>query len=106
MKQSTFVVVLVTSAIIVAVCLWWFVLGNPANFKDGANREKPDNVLGTVFVGGYIVPALIALSLMVTTFIVERALSLRKAKGRGALATFLKNVQRALASGNIDTALQ
>ena len=106
MKSSTFVFVLVASAAIVSVCLWWFVLGNPANFKDGANREKPDNVLGTVFVGGYIVPGLIALSLMVTTFIVERFLSLRKAKGRGALATFLKNVQRALAAGNIDTALQ
>ncbi len=105
MKQSTFVWVLVSSAILIAFLIWQFILGNPANFKDGANRERPDNILSTIYVGGYIVPALIALSLMVTTFIIERTLSLRKAKGRGSMATFLKNVQRSLATGDIDNAL-
>lgn len=106
MKQSTFVVILVVSAIVAGFCIWQFVLGNPANFKDGANREKPDNLLATVYVGGYIVPALIALSVMVITFIIERALSLRKARGRGQLATFLKNLQRSLSSGDIPAAIQ
>ena len=106
MKQSTFVVILVIVAAVAAVCIWWFILGNPANFKDGANREKPDNLLGTVHVGGYVVPALIALSIMVITFIIERALSLRKARGRGQLATFLKNLQRSLATGDIGAAIQ
>src|SRR5690349_11667169 len=106
MKQSTFVVILVVSAAVAGFCIWLFVLGNPANFKDGANREKPDNLLATVYVGGYIVPALIALSVMVITFIFERWLSLRKARGRGQLATFLKNLQRSLSSGDIAAAIQ
>lgn len=106
MKQSTFVVVLVVAAVVAGFCIWQFVLGNPANFKDGANREKPDNLLATVYVGGYIVPALIALSIMVITFIIERTLSLRKARGRGQLATFLKNLQRSLATGDIAAAIQ
>lgn len=106
MKQSTFVFVLVIAAAVSAFCIWQFVLGNAANFKDGANREKPDNLLATVYVGGYIVPALIALSIMVITFIFERTFSLRKARGRGQLATFLKNLHRSLSSGDIDAALQ
>ncbi len=106
MKQSTFVIILVISAAVAAFCIWQFVLGNPANFKDGANREKPENLLGTVYVGGYVVPALIGLSIMVITFIIERTLSLKKARGRGQLATFLKNLQRSLATGDVDAAIQ
>jgi biopolymer transport protein ExbB len=82
-----------------------FVLGSPANFSDGANREKPTNLMGQVYTGGVIVPILITLSIMVITFVVERALSLRKAQGRGSLPGFLKNVQRALANHDIDAAI-
>ncbi len=106
MKQSTFVLVLVVAAVVSAVCIWQFILGDPSNFKDGDNRQNPNNVMGTVYVGGYVVPALIALSIMVITFIIERALSLRKAKGRGALPTFLKNVQRSLVTGDVDSAIK
>jgi biopolymer transport protein ExbB len=61
--------------------------------------------MGTVYTGGPIVGALIALSLMVITFIIERLLSLKKAQGKGSLATFLKNVQKSLASGQVDEAV-
>jgi len=83
-----------------------FVLGNPGNFHDGANREKPSTLMGQIYTGGVIVPVLICLSIMVITFVVERFLSLRKAQGRGSLATFLKNVQRSLTSGEVDAAIQ
>lgn len=105
MKQSTFVIVVVFAAIVISLALYWFVLGNPANFKDGDGRQRPDNLMGTVFTGGWVVPALISLSLMVFTFIIERIFSLKKAQGKGSLATFLKNVQRSLAGGNIDEAV-
>lgn len=106
MKQSTFVIVLIIAAFAVSVAIYMFVLGNPANFKDGEGRQKPDNMMGQVYTGGVIVPVLISLSIMVLTFIVERILSLRKAQGRGSLTTFLKNVQRSLAAGDIDAAIQ
>lgn len=105
MKQSTFVTIVIFAAIAISVAIYMFVLGNPANFKDGEGRQRPDNLMGTVYTGGWVVPSLISLSLMVFTFIIERALSLRKAQGRGSLATFLKNVQKSLASGNIDEAV-
>lgn len=106
MKQSTFVVILVVGALAASIVIYMFVLGNPANFADGTNREKPNNLMGQVYTGGVIVPILITLSIMVITFVIERWLSLRKAQGRGSLATFLKNVQRNLAAGEIDAAIQ
>ncbi len=105
MKQSTFVVILVVGALAASIVIYMFVLGNPGNFSDGANREKPINLMGQVYTGGIIVPILITLSIMVITFVIERSLSLRKAAGRGSLATFLKNVQKNLAGGDISAAI-
>jgi biopolymer transport protein ExbB len=106
MKQSTFVTVLVIAAFAVSLLIFLFILGNPANFSDGSNKEKPINLMGTVYTGGPIVPVLLTLSIMVITFVIERLLSLRKAAGRGSLPTFLKNLQRSLASNDIDAAIQ
>jgi len=105
MKQSTFVTVLVFAAFAVALSIFLFVLGNPANFLDGSGHEKPSNLMGTVYTGGPIVPVLITLSIMVITFVVERLLSLKKAQGRGALPTFLKNLQRSLSAGDVEAAI-
>ncbi len=105
MKQSTFVAILLVGALAASIVIYMFVLGNPGNFSDGANREKPINLMGQVYTGGIIVPILITLSIMVITFVIERWLSLRKAAGRGSLATFLKNVQKNLAGGDINAAI-
>ena len=105
MKQSTFVVVLLVGAFAAALLIFIFVLGNPGNFDDGAGHEKPNNLLGQVYTGGVIVPALITLSIMVITFVFERYFSLRKAQGKGSLPTFLKNIQRSLASNDIPAAI-
>src|ERR1043166_5255206 len=105
MKQSTFVVILVVGALAASMVIYMFILGNPGNFSDGANKEKPTNLMGQVYTGGVIVPILITLSIMVVTFVVERFLSLRKAQGKGSLATFLKNVQRSLATGDTAAAI-
>lgn len=106
MKQSTFVTIVIFAAMLISLGIYIFILGDPSNFKDGENRQRPENLMGTVYTGGYVVPALISLSLMVCTFIIERIFSLKKAQGKGSLATFLKNVQRALATGKIDEAIE
>jgi biopolymer transport protein ExbB len=106
MKQSVFVIGLIVVAFAVSLAIYMFVLGNPANFYDGANHEKPNGLLGQVYTGGPIVPVLITLSIMVLTFVGERILSLRKAQGRGSLATFIKDVQKSLATGDVQAAIQ
>ena len=53
--------------------------------------------------GGPLVVALVALSIMVLTYIVERLLSLKKAGGRGPLPKFLKTLVTNLNSNDIKT---
>lgn len=106
MKQSVFLTVVIVVTLAVAFTIYLFVLGNPENFKDGATRQQPLNLLGTVYTGGYVVPILITLTLMNVTIIFERTFSLRKAQGKGSLPAFLKKVQAALMGGKIDDAIK
>ncbi len=55
--------------------------------------------------GGLLVPLLIFLLILVTTFVIERTISLRKAQGRGSLPSFLTTVKKSLASGDVDAAI-
>lgn len=93
-------------ALIVGVSLYVFVLGSPANF-DGGDPVKghPLNVLGTVHKGGIIVSALITVNLVVLIFAVERFISINKAKGRGSVDRFIRNVRGMLNNNQIDQAI-
>ncbi|RCK74026.1 MAG: MotA/TolQ/ExbB proton channel family protein [Ignavibacteriae bacterium] len=106
MQKNLFSTVVFILALIIAFAIWWFILGDPANFKDGEGRHQPINLLGTIFVGGYFVPVLIMLSILVITFVFERIFSLGKAKGKGNMATFIRDIQRHLDSGKIDEAIK
>lgn len=88
MKQSIFISILLTVALAISFVIYEYML--PQFIRDG----------------GPLVVALITLTIMVTTFIVERILSLRKAQGKGSLTAFLRNVQQAINTGNIDAALE
>ncbi|MER3522480.1 MAG: flagellar motor protein MotA [Ignavibacteria bacterium] len=106
MKQSVFLSIVVVVTFAVALSIYLFVLGNPANFKDGETRQQPLNLLGTVYTGGPVVPILITLTLMNITIVFERTFSLRKAQGKGSLPAFLKRVQAALMGGKVDDAIK
>ena len=56
--------------------------------------------------GGPLVIALIALAIIIVALIVERMLSLKKAQGREAMATYLRKVQQAIHNGDVDGAIQ
>ncbi|MBI3190001.1 MAG: MotA/TolQ/ExbB proton channel family protein, partial [Ignavibacteriales bacterium] len=103
MKQSVFATILVVGSLAISIGIFLYILGSPDNFLDGENREKPTNLMGTVYTGGPIVPVLITLSIMVITYVIERMLSLKKAQGRGSLASFLKNLQGSLSTGDIES---
>jgi biopolymer transport protein ExbB len=55
--------------------------------------------------GGLLVPVLLFLLIMVTTFIIERTISLKKAQGRGSLPSFLTSVKKSLSTGDVDAAI-
>jgi biopolymer transport protein ExbB len=96
--------------IIVVVCIaigqivYHFVFGNPGNFLD-AEKHKPKNFMGNMYLGGAIVPFLIATFLTMLSFVIERALTIAKANGKVNAAEFVRKVQYHLANKNIDAAL-
>jgi biopolymer transport protein ExbB len=106
MKQSIFLTTVIVTTAIIAIIIYLFVLGNPGNFRNGELRTVPDNLLGTVYTGGIVVPFLITLTLMDLTLIFERLFSLRKASGKQSITSFLKGVQNHLMAGKIDDAIK
>jgi biopolymer transport protein ExbB len=106
MKQSVFLTAVLVITAVVAFTIYLFILGNPANFKDGENRQVPENLLGTVYTGGIVVPVLIMLTLMDITLVFERTFSLRKANGKQSITSFLKSVQTNLMAGKIEDAIK
>lgn len=104
--SSVFPYIAVPLALIVGWALYTFVLGNPANFEGGDPiKGHPHNVLGTVHKGGFIVPLLIAVNLIVWIFFIERFISIMMAKGKGSVAGFVRNVKGMLAGGDVNGAL-
>ncbi len=95
---------IVVICIIVGWCIRAFVLGNPDNFND-AEKHQPKNFLGNMYMGGYIVPFLIAMFLVMLAFVIERAITILKAKGKVNGGEFVRKVQYHLANKNIDAAL-
>jgi biopolymer transport protein ExbB len=106
MKQSIFLTTVIVVTAVVAIAIYMFVLGSPANFKNGELRTVPDNLLGTVYTGGIIVPILIGLTLMNLTLVFERMFSLRKANGKRSITAFLKAIQGHLMNSRIDDAIK
>lgn len=100
-----------TNLIVVVACLvagyiiWKYVLGDTSNFSDGEMREKAKNGLGTMYSGGFIVPVLLATFLTMLCFVIERALTVVKAKGKVNAGEFVRKVQYHLANKNVDAAL-
>jgi biopolymer transport protein ExbB len=106
-NSSNFLVnlLVVVACIVVGWVTWKFVLGSPGNFHDGATREKPANGLGTMYQGGFVVPILLATLLTLVCFVVERILTIFKAKGKMEGGEFVRKVQYHLANKNIDAAI-
>ena len=102
--ESAFLVIV--ACFIIALCIFHFILGNPANFMDNdpTGHPLPGNMLGTIYKGGVIVPVLQTLLLTVLVLSVERAFALMKAKGKGSTTKFVENIKAALADGDIQKA--
>lgn len=93
-------------ALVIGICIYKFILGNPANFidNDPANEPIQGNYMGIVYKGGFIVPMLIAINVIVIIYTIERFITLSKAKGKGNLNGFVTKVKDLLAAGNINEA--
>ncbi len=99
------------NAIIVACCLalaifiFLFVLKSEANFNDGAARHQPKNFMGTMYLGGFVVPVLMATFFTFIAFFIERFLTIFKSRGKMSNAEFIKKIQYFLSTKNVDAAI-
>ncbi|HEX7401322.1 MAG TPA: MotA/TolQ/ExbB proton channel family protein [candidate division Zixibacteria bacterium] len=87
MKQSIFIALVLIVSLALGFIIWGTLL--------------PDYLRR----GGPLVAVLIALLVMLITFIIERMLTLNKAKGKTSVQAFFKNIIDMLQQGNFDGAL-
>ncbi len=99
-----FNVVVMLLALVVSYFIWKNVMGNPVNFEGGnpEGHPLPGNYLAIIYKGGMIVPLLITCILVLLTFTIERAITLSRAKGKGRLNVFVKNIQNMIAADQIE----
>jgi biopolymer transport protein ExbB len=123
--SNLFATLVIPICILIGVTLFIFVLGKPSNFnipEDVAKANSslslafynddthsflphPGNYGGMAFKGGFIVPILIGMLLMVFVFSIERLIVIGKATGKGNLESFVKKIQSFLSTGNIQAAM-
>jgi biopolymer transport protein ExbB len=102
--RNAFLVIL--ACLVVGVCIFLFVMGNPANFEGNDSASgHPLNLLGTVYKGGFIVPILMTLLLTVIVLSIERWIALRSAAGNGNTTKFVAAIKADLAANNITAAM-
>ncbi|WP_395053966.1 MotA/TolQ/ExbB proton channel family protein [Flavobacterium sp.] len=98
--------IIIVACILVGTLVWKFLMGAASNFEGGdIDKGHPLNTLGMVYRGGFIVPILLGMLLMVIVFSLERFLVISKAGGKGNLDTFMKKVQSHISSGNMEDAI-
>ncbi|TCC94064.1 MotA/TolQ/ExbB proton channel family protein [Pedobacter frigiditerrae] len=122
--SNLFATLVIPICILIGVTLFIFVLGKPSNFiidpaVASANSklslaffdEDTHSILpnvgnygGMAYKGGFIVPILMGMLLMVFVFSIERLIVIGKATGKGSLDAFVKKIQSLLSSGNISAA--
>jgi biopolymer transport protein ExbB len=122
--SNLFATLVIPICILIGVTLFIFVLGKPSNFQidpavASANSKlslaffnddthsilpHPGNYGGMAYKGGFIVPILMGMLLMVFVFSIERLIVIGKATGKGSLDAFVKKIQSLLSSGNISAA--
>jgi len=104
--KSTFPYIAIAICAVVAYLVFYNVLGDPSNFEGGdPAKGHPNNTFGLIFKGGFIVPIVITLLLILFTFVVERLFTILRASGKGNKDVFVKKIQRLLAVGDISGAI-
>lgn len=102
-----FATIVIPVLFVVAIVLFFFVMGNPQNFQGNnpENLPKPGNYLGTIYKGGIIVPILMTVLMMVITFTIERFITITRAKGKGSISAFVVRVYQKLSKPDVDSAI-
>lgn len=96
---------------IIAICIYLFVFGSASNFKgdigapfacmSDAEAFEPAGLVGTVYMGGFVVPIIWTLLFSVIAFSIERFFAIRNAYGRTSLTKFVADIKVALQNNDL-----
>lgn len=105
--SAIFPFIIIPVLYVVAFCIWKYIFGAPGNFVDGDNTKDPlpGNYPGTIYKGGFVVPMLLTLFFTVIVFVIERFITLSKARGAGNVDQFVRGVKGFLDRGDINGAV-
>ena len=104
---SWFTVGVILLAAVISILVFVYVMGNPS-FFEGGNREGRvlgGNYLAIIYKGGWVVPLLMTVLLVLFTFSIERGITLARAKGKGRINVFVKTLQTQLDNNELDEAI-
>lgn len=101
--QNLFAASVIPVAFVIAVLIFYTVMGAPSNFQGNNPDNSPlqGNFLGIVYKGGFIVPILMTLLLTALTFTIERYFTIKKAHGNLAPVKFVARLKEHLAADNL-----
>ena len=107
--KSGFVVIIACA--VIAVAIYLFVFGAARNFKGDigaafaclseAEALEPAGLIGTVYMGGFVVPIIWTLLFSVVAFAIERFFAIRNAYGRTSLTKFVADIKVALQQNDL-----
>ena len=105
--STLFASILIPVAILIGILVFMFVLGDPSNFEEGnpKGHPLPGNYLGMMYKGGYLVPVLMGLMIIVISVIVERSVTLNVASGKGSIPNFVRRIKGLLDRGDVSGAV-
>ena len=118
--SSLMAAIAIVIALVIGVLIYKLVFGNPANFVNGIKDAKANlpywenepveegvgHIFGLIHKGGFIVPILVAINIIIITFSVERFITLTRAKGKGSIDKFISKVKGLLETKEVATAIE
>lgn len=118
--SSLMAAIAIVIALVIGVLIYKLVFGNPANFVNGLKDAKANlpywenepveegvgHIFGLIHKGGFIVPILVAINIIIITFSVERFITLTRAKGKGSIDKFISKIKGLLDTKEVATAIE
>ncbi len=82
-------------ALVAGALIYSKVFGDPSNFVDNDPLGEPmeGNLYGVIYKGGFIVPILVAINLIIIIFSIERLVTLLLANGKGNTDKFITAIK-------------
>ena len=106
--SSLMAVLAIVVALIAGVIIYKYIFGAPANFVDNDPNGEPleGNLMATIYKGGFIVPILVAINIIIIIFSIERFVTLAKAAGKGRINVFVGKIKGLLETKQISEAIE